>query len=210
MMPRRRSGATLVALASIAGFLLIRFLPVPSPWMTVLLAAEITALMWLATRRLLLAGSVAAGASIVLFALHLSAAKAGLVMTGLCHFFTYAALLAWFGLSLRPGTEPVITGFARQIRKTMPPAVERYTRAVTLAWCVFFAAQILISSALVIFGDTNAWSAFVTVWNLPLVALMAVGEYGVRSCLFARDERTGFLATLAALRGFRVISGRPS
>lgn len=175
-----------------------------------MLAAQIAALMWLATRRLLLAGVVAAGASIVLFELHLSAARADLVMTGLCHFFTYAALLTWFGLSLRPGTEPVITGFARQIRKTMPPAIVRYTRAVTLAWCAFFAAQLLMSATLAIIGDSNAWLTFVTVWNLPLVAVMALGEYCVRSCLFARDERTGLLATLAALRDFRISPGRPS
>lgn len=209
-MPQRRSGATLVALASIAGFLLIHFLPVSPPWMTVVLAGQIAALMWLATRRLLLAGAVAAGASIVLFVLHLSAARTELVVTGGCQLFAYAGLLTWFALSLRPGAEPVITGFARQIRKTMPPAVERYTRGVTLAWCAFFAAQILLSSTLAIFGGLNAWSAFVTVWSLPLVALMALGEYGVRFCRFTRDERTGFLTTLAALRDFRLSSGRPS
>jgi uncharacterized membrane protein len=209
-MPRRRSWGPLIALASIAGFLSIRFLPVSSPWMTVLLVAQIAGIVWLATRRLLLAGAVATSALIALFELDLSAAKADLVITGLCHFSVYATLLAWFGPSLRPGTEPVITGFARQMRKTMPPAVVRYTRAVTLAWCAFFAAQLLISLGLAVSGDTSAWLTFVAVWNLPLVAIMALGEYGIRSCLFAREERTGLLATLAALRNVRISPGRPS
>jgi len=178
--------------------------------MATLLAVQIAAIVWVATRRLLLAGVVATGALVALFSLDLSAAKADLVVTGLCHFFVYAALLSWFGRSLRPGTEPLITGFARQMRKTMPPAVERYTRGVTIAWCAFFAAQLLISLGLAISGDISAWTEFVAVWNLPLVAAMAVGEYGVRSCLFARDERTGLLATLAALRNFRISRGRIS
>ena len=39
----------------------------------------------------------------------------------------------------------VVTGFARQIRRTMPDKVVRYTRLVTIAWCVFFATQLAVS-----------------------------------------------------------------
>jgi uncharacterized membrane protein len=146
---------------------------------------------------------MAAIASVALFELHLPAATADLAIAGLCHGAAYMALLIWFVLSLRPGSEPAITGFARRMRKTMPPAVQRYTRAVTIAWCVFFAAQLATSLTLAASGDIQAWSTFLTVWNLPSIAVMALGEYAVRSCLFARDERTGLLATLAALRHIR-------
>jgi uncharacterized membrane protein len=181
----------------------MRFLPASSPWAAVLPMAQIAAIAWFATRRLLAVAAAALIASVGLFALHLPPVATGLVTVGLSHFTAYAALLCWFAPSLREGSEPVITGFARQMRKTMPPAVERYTRAVTIAWCVFFAAQILISITLALTGDTGAWLAFVTVWSLPSVAIMALGEYGVRSCLFARSERTGFLATQSALRDIR-------
>jgi uncharacterized membrane protein len=192
----------LVALASIAGLCAIHLLPIPSPVATVFLTAQIAAIVWFATRRAWLAIPVAAVALAGLSCLGISVAKADLAVAGLCHFVAYASLLTWFALSLRRGHEPVVTRFARQLRKTMPAAVTRYTRAVTIAWAVFFAAQLLMSLTLAV-TDLTVWSTFVLVWNLPSVAVMAVGEYAIRSCLFAREERTGFLATLTALRDIR-------
>ena len=138
----------------------------------------------------------------------ISAAK--LAMAGVCHALVYSGLLIWFGSSLRSGREPVVTGFARRMRRTMPPDVVSYTRLVTLAWCVFFAGQIVLSLALLLAAPGYVWSGFVTMWNLPLVLAMILAEFICRTILFRHHQRTGLLATLAALRQMSGLPGSPS
>jgi uncharacterized membrane protein len=124
----------------------------------------------------------------------------GLVVTGGCHTAAYSALLIWFGLSLRPGHEPIVTGFARRVRQTMPDSVVRYTRKVTIAWCVFFAGQLVVSTTLLLFAPHAAWFSFVTLLNLPLVVMMALAEFACRRVLFRHEDYTGLIKTLSALR----------
>lgn len=197
----------------IAGFEIDLRLP-GQPWLDVLVALEVALLAWLLSGRLrawtrLFTIVVAASAAIVAVPrLHGLTTGIGYAIGGCFHLMAYAALLTWFALSLRRGHEPAVTGFARQMRTFMPINVLRYTRAVTWAWCVFFAAQLIVSLLLVTMTPYSTWSSFVSVWNLPLVVIMALGEYGVRSCLFSRSERTGFLATLVALREVRAFPSR--
>ncbi len=120
-----------------------------------------------------------------------------------CHAAAYGCLLVYFGRSLRAGSEPVVTAFARRMRTTMPLRVMRYTRRVTQAWCIFFAAQLIVSAALLVWASPGVWSGFVTVLNLPLLAGMVLAEFGCRLVLFRREQRTGLLATLAGMRLLR-------
>lgn len=206
----------LAPLVGLLGFLALRMLPASSFLLAGVIAIQSAFIAWMATSRLpgwsrlVLTGFAAGVALTIAFRNNMSADMLGFAVGGVCHAFAYGSLLMWFGLSLRPEREPVVTSFARQMRKTMPNAVLRYTRNVTLAWCGFFAAQLLASLSLLWLAPHGIWSAFVSVWNLPLVAVMALGEYCVRSCLFAREERTGFIATLSALRGVRVFPGHTS
>lgn len=86
--------------------------------------------------------------------------------------------LCWlFGRTLANGEEPLITGFARRVHGTLPPHMEIYTRRITLAWCIFFAAQVLISVALFMTASLDAWSLFVNVLSLPLIVSMFGVEY---------------------------------
>ena len=55
--------------------------------------------------------------------------------------------------------------------------MEAYTRKLTIAWCVFFAAQLALSALLLHLGRLESWSLFVNVLNFPLCALMFVGDY---------------------------------
>jgi len=134
-----------------------------------------------------------------------AAALLGLPAGGVCHAAAYAVLLTRFAMSLRPGREPVVTGFARRIRRTMPDNVVRYTRHVTIAWCVFFATQLGVSLALLAAAPEVVWSNVVTRWNLPLVVTMMLAEFGCRSLLFRRESRTGLIATLAGLRHISLV-----
>jgi uncharacterized membrane protein len=95
--------------------------------------------------------------------------------------FTHAAInlfLMWlFGRTLFRGREALITGFARRVHGALPPEIETYSRRVTLAWCVFFVVQVGLSAVLFAFATLEAWSLFVNVLSVPLVAFMFVAEY---------------------------------
>jgi hypothetical protein len=106
--------------------------------------------------------------------------KLGFVtVSALTHWSIYAALLAGFALTLRPGHEPLITAMARRMHGLTPEMI-RYTRKVTIAWSLFFAAQLAISVSLFCFAPLTVWSFFVNVLDIPLVAAMFAAEYAVR------------------------------
>ena len=94
-------------------------------------------------------------------------------------------LLWFFGRTLVPGREAFITRLARHARGgALPPGMESYTRRLTFAWCVFFAAQLAISALLLRFGSLESWSLFINVLNFPLLALMFAVDYLYRVLRF--------------------------
>ena len=114
--------------------------------------------------------------------LHLGVARGAvaapvLALAGLPHAAAYLFMLWLFGRTLLRGREPIVTRIARRVRGTLPAEMETYTRRLTVAWCLFFAAQLVLSALLLAFGSVEHWSLFVNVLNLPLVALMFVGEW---------------------------------
>jgi uncharacterized membrane protein len=126
--------------------------------------------------------AVAAGivAYPVLVHLHLSGGGSDAptaALYGLPHAAAYLFLLWLFGRTLVRGREPLVTRLARSVRGALPPELEAYTRRLTLAWCAFFAAQLAVSALLLGLGLVQAWSLFVNVLNLPLVALMFAADY---------------------------------
>ena len=169
-------------------------------------AAQVTAIVWLVAGNLavryrtLLVGLAVGAMTTVALWLSLPARSVGIALGAVCHAAAYGCLLTWFATSLRQGHEPVVTEFARRMRRTMPSKVIRYTRRVTVAWCVFFAAQLAVSAALLLAAPVSIWSSFITLWNLPLVVAMGLAEFGCRWLLFRREPRTGLVATLVGLR----------
>lgn len=124
------------------------------------------------------------------------------------HAISFAGLLAFFACSLAPEREPVISVVARRARGDLSPALQAYTRSVTVAWCIFFAAQLAISLLLWLAAPLQWWSAFVTVGTWPSVALMFAVELAWRRRLHgicAPSVGSGRLAhvgqVLAQLRG---------
>ena len=201
----------LVILVCVAPTLVYRAAP---GWIIgAVVAGQVTALVcWLAANlavryRTMLAALAVGAVTAIALLLGLSARSIGLVLGGVCHAVAYAYLLTWFAASLRSGRDPVVTGLARRMRSTMPDKVVRYTSWVTVAWCVFFAAQLATSATLLIAAPVSVWSRFITVWNLPLVVAMGLVEYACRWLLFRREPRTGLLATLIGLRRIGDLSG---
>lgn len=97
-------------------------------------------------------------------------------VSGISHATAYVFLLWCFGRTLASGMEPMVTRFARRVHGTLPPEMVRFTRSVTIAWCVFFAAQLVASALLFEFASLELWSAFVNLLNLPLLGVMFAGQ----------------------------------
>lgn len=90
-------------------------------------------------------------------------------------------LLITFARTLKAGRKPLCVTFAEIINQgSLPIAHEIYARRVTVAWVLFFAMIIFISTVLFFMAPLVIWSAFVNFVTLPLVGLMFVGEYLVR------------------------------
>jgi len=70
---------------------------------------------------------------------------------------------------------------ARRVHGALQPEMEWFTRKLTIAWCAFFAAQLVASALLYAFASLEIWSLFVNVLNLPLLALMFGGQWIYRS-----------------------------
>ena len=181
-----------------------------APWLIGGLAAmQATALIGLLARtwalryRATLLVSVLGIAAVATILPGLPAQSVGLAMTGSCHAIAYISLLIWFTTSLRPNREPVVTGFARRVRLTMPDKVVRYTRYLTIAWSAFFAAQLALSAMLPLVASAAVWVAFVNLLNLPLVVAMMLAEFACRRILFRHEPRTGLSETLTAMRHAR-------
>jgi uncharacterized membrane protein len=111
---------------------------------------------------------------------------------GIPHALAYATLLYCFGWSLLPGREAALTRAAIYIRGPLPHELYLYTRRVTRAWCIFFAAQLVGSAVLFIWAPLEVWSFFVNVLNLPLVLVMFGGEYAYRLVRFPDYRHDSF------------------
>jgi uncharacterized membrane protein len=107
--------------------------------------------------------------------------KLGLVtVSAIMHWTIYSSLLLTFALTLRPGREPLISAMTRRLHGLLSDEVVVYTRRVTLAWCGFFAAQLMMSITLFFFAPLVVWSFFVNILDIPLVVAMFAAEYMVR------------------------------
>ena len=129
---------------------------------------------------------------------HLAVDRGALDPAGLALAAVYLYLLWLFGRTLRRGTEPLITRLARQVRGGLSPAMERYTRRLTRAWCVFFAAQLAASALLFAFAPLEIWSLFVNVLNFPLVVLMFAGDYLYRVVRYRGEAQSSIVTQIRA------------
>lgn len=115
-------------------------------------------------------------------------------------------LAAFFGRTLLPGAEPLVTRIARAMRPSMPQEVVEYTRAVTVAWTIYFVLMAALSVALYFGSSIAVWSAFATFVSGPAVALMFLFEFALR-----RRRMPGIHhATIAqSIAGFRALVQTP-
>ncbi len=110
-------------------------------------------------------------------------------VSSISHAAAYLFLLWYFGRTLARGREPLISRFARSVHGALEPEMALFTRRVTIAWCLFFSAQLIASALLFGFAPLSAWSLFVNLLNLPLVALMFVGQFAYRMIRYPNYPR---------------------
>jgi uncharacterized membrane protein len=111
----------------------------------------------------------------------------------------YGLLGVSFGQSLAAGRVPLCTRFAAIIDGVVTPPVARYTRSVTVAWTVFFAALTATLLALYLLAPLAVWSVFANFCTAPLVVLMFVAEYLIRGRVLPQLPHRGMLATMRAV-----------
>jgi len=115
-------------------------------------------------------------------------------------------LFVTFGRTLIGGRQPLCTRFAHAVHVLVTPQHEIYTRQVTIAWTLFFAAMALASTLLFFLAPLATWSVFANLLTLPLVALMFIGEYWVRWWVLPEMRH---MHIFDALRAFRNTPARP-
>ena len=161
---------------------------------------------WAPRSRLAAIAGILAIIALILNLPGLSMRSAALALIGVCHAAIYCGLLIWFTSSLKPGREPIVTALARRVRRTTPDKVVRYTRKVTIAWCLFFVTQLALSAALLLLAPANVWSSFLSLLNVPLLLAMLIGEFSIRLIIFRHEPRTSLADTLSAMRHARILS----
>ena len=128
-------------------------------------------------------------------------AEAGLLaVSGITHAAINGMLLALFAATLAPGRTPLVVAMGRRLDPHFTPAIARYACAVTWAWVAFFAGQIVVSGLLLVMAPRTAWSFFVNILDLPLVAAMFVIEDLVRRWRFPGHPHVSLRSLAAALR----------
>jgi uncharacterized membrane protein len=116
------------------------------------------------------------------------------------HFSVYSLLCLAFGRTLVAGHEPLVTVFARRVHSTVSPALERYTRAVTWAWTLYFGGVAVSSMLLFWLAPAAIWSAFANLLGFPMLVAMFAGEYAVRFLVLPPEDRAGPLEAIRAYR----------
>jgi len=97
--------------------------------------------------------------------------------------------LAWFfGRTLAPGREALITRFARLEHGQPDPRLLAYTHRLTWVWTVFFLVMAMVSVALAASGVREAWVWFTAVGNYLCVAALFAIEHAYRRWRFPHND----------------------
>jgi uncharacterized membrane protein len=108
-------------------------------------------------------------------------------------------LALFFGSTLRAGHTPLITTLALRVHGgRLVPGQEAYTRRLTLAWVLFFAAIVAVSLALYAFASFDTWAVFANLVTPVAVAVMFGAEYLLRFRLHPEFERSSVADAIRA------------
>jgi uncharacterized membrane protein len=136
-------------------------------------------------------------------ALHLLFATHGAMIprvVRLAYVAPWAGVLWVFARTLAPGREALVTAIARICRdRPLAPELERYTRHVTIAWCIFLAAMAAALAGLALAAPVETWSFFANIVAWPLLLAMFAIEYLYRRLRHGGHEHVPPLAMIQRL-----------
>ena len=92
-------------------------------------------------------------------------------------------LLVCMGFLLSLKTEPLITTFAKRMKKNLSECELLYTKKLTVIWGVFMAMNVLVSFITVFLSD-DIWVMYNGFVSYILMFILFVGEFFVRRRLF--------------------------
>lgn len=100
------------------------------------------------------------------------------------------SFLSFFAMSLFPGRTPVIEKIASYTVKAedRDDFFRNYCRKVTVAWCVFFVMNGLVSLATALFCSDETWTLYNGVISYVLIGMMFTAEYIIRIILRKRRK----------------------
>jgi uncharacterized membrane protein len=110
----------------------------------------------------------------------------------------YLVLAVAFGRSLLPGRTALCTRWADLLHGPLPPAVQRYSRNVTVAWTVFFLAMAGLNLLLFTAAPRQIWSGFANFVSPALALLLFFGEYTLRHYVLPPRHRVSLAAMVRA------------
>lgn len=93
-------------------------------------------------------------------------------------FVNAAFLTVFFGSLLYPPS--VVERIARRSTPDLPEAGVRYTRKVTMVWCVFFVFNGGVALYTSLSTDLGAWAVYNGVISYAIMGLLFAGEYLIR------------------------------
>lgn len=110
-------------------------------------------------------------------------------------------LFLWvmFARTLLPGQTPLITRIATMMHESLAPRLQRYTRAVTWAWVVFFTLLLLEIVLLSLYASAEQWSLFTNFINYLLLGAFFLAEFALRRFFLRPEERLGFVSFFRSL-----------
>ena len=116
------------------------------------------------------------------------------------------ALCTLFARTLRRGSEPLVSRFARIERGgRLAPDLARYTRNLTGAWAIFFVAMAIVSAMLAVTGPLATWSLFSNLLNYLLVVLFFILEYTWRRLRYRHHPHASPWQMVLRLRNYKAL-----
>ncbi|KNZ32768.1 MAG: hypothetical protein AD742_10220 [Methylibium sp. NZG] len=211
-MQARHALAAVAGLAYVAGSQWLMVMAPTSPWSAVALLVPMLlvacAWLWHARQRLASACAAAAIAALLFLALAGNPVAAEKLYVAQ-HVIVHLCLAAWFGSSLRSGHTPFITGLAQRVHRQLTQDMRHYTRNVTLAWTVYFAAMAGISLVLFAAAPFEVWATFANLLTPIALGLMFGGEYLLRYWLHPEFERVTMGDAIRAYRESNLAASAP-
>ena len=113
--------------------------------------------------------------------------------------FIPLSVLVLFARSLRAGQMPIVTRVALQIRGSLPPELEHYTRLITQCWVALLILMTASSLLFALYATPEFWSLMTNVAQYFLLAAVFLFEYLFRRWHFRHLEHESFATMVVAL-----------